>query len=127
MFPQANLLAWCGKKTKTNTTKACIIVIRRNVLQHKINTKKLKPGLVALYNILPGNRAYLLSILEGKDIQWRRKVRKSEEKRKRGEAYDTSENIAPNSKIESKAHYVPEPVQNTTKNLVSYSHFKRRG
>jgi len=29
--------------------------IKRNVLQHKINTKKLKPGLVASYDIRPGN------------------------------------------------------------------------
>jgi len=49
---QANLLAWYGK-TKPNTTKACI-KIKRNVLQHKIN-KKLKPGLVASYDIRPGN------------------------------------------------------------------------
>jgi len=27
-----------------------------NVVQHNINTKKLKPGLVASYNIRPGNR-----------------------------------------------------------------------
>jgi len=33
----------------------------RNVLQHKINTKKLKPGLIAFYNIWPGNRAGLFS------------------------------------------------------------------
>jgi len=30
--------------------------IKRNALQHKINTKKLKPGLVASYNIQSGNR-----------------------------------------------------------------------
>jgi len=29
--------------------------IKTNVLQHKINTKKLKPGLVASYDIQPGN------------------------------------------------------------------------
>jgi len=29
--------------------------IKRNILQYKINTKKLKPGLVASYNIPPGN------------------------------------------------------------------------
>jgi len=33
----------------------------RNVLQHKINTKKLKPGLVAFYDIWPGNGAGLFS------------------------------------------------------------------
>jgi len=29
--------------------------IKTNVLQHEINTKKLKPGLVASYDIRPGN------------------------------------------------------------------------
>jgi len=29
--------------------------IKRNMQQHKINTKKLKPGLVASYDIRPGN------------------------------------------------------------------------
>jgi len=51
--PQANLSTWYGK-TKPNTTKAHS-PIKRNVLQHKINTKKLKPGLVAAYDIRPGN------------------------------------------------------------------------
>jgi len=35
--------------------------INRNVLQHKINTKKLKPGLVAFYDIRPGNGTGLFS------------------------------------------------------------------
>jgi len=35
--------------------------IERNVMQHKINTKKLKPGLVAFYDIRPGNGAGLFS------------------------------------------------------------------
>jgi len=39
--PHANLLIWYGK-TKPNTTKARI---------HQYNTKKIKPGLVAFYNI----------------------------------------------------------------------------
>ena len=30
--------------------------IKRNVLQHKINTKKPKLGLVASYDIQPGNK-----------------------------------------------------------------------
>jgi len=29
--------------------------IKTNVLQHKINTKKLNPGLVTFYDIQPGN------------------------------------------------------------------------
>jgi len=35
--------------------------IKKNVLQHKINRKKLKPGLVAFYDIRPGNGAGLFS------------------------------------------------------------------
>jgi len=33
--------------------------IKRNALQHKMNTKKLKPGLVTFYNIRPENRVGL--------------------------------------------------------------------
>jgi len=33
--------------------------IKRNVLQHNINTRKLKPGLVAFYDNQPGNGAGL--------------------------------------------------------------------
>ena len=36
-------------------------LIRRNVLQHKMNTKQLTPGLVAFYDIRPGNGAGLFS------------------------------------------------------------------
>ena len=46
--------------------------IERNVLQHKINTKKLKPSLVAFYDIRPGNGAGLFSkekIRKGGDRQ----------------------------------------------------------
>jgi len=37
--------------------------IKRNVIQYKINTKKLKakPGLVAFYDTRPGNEAGLFS------------------------------------------------------------------
>jgi len=35
--------------------------IKRNTPQHKINTKKQKPGLVAIYDIRPGNAAGLFS------------------------------------------------------------------
>jgi len=35
--------------------------IKRNALQHKINTRKLKPGLVAFYDIWPGNGVGLFS------------------------------------------------------------------
>ena len=52
----SNLLAWYGKQTKPNTTKARIRQSKENVLQvHRINTKKLKPGFVAFYDILSGN------------------------------------------------------------------------
>jgi len=36
--------------------------VKRNVLQHKINTQKLKPGLVASYDIRPGNGEVLFLI-----------------------------------------------------------------
>jgi len=49
-----------SKKTKPNATKHAF-TIERNVMQHKINTKKLKPGLVAFYDIRPGNAAGLFS------------------------------------------------------------------
>jgi len=41
--------------------------MERNVLQHKINTKKLKPWLVASYGIWPGNGEglFLFRSLEG--------------------------------------------------------------
>jgi len=52
-------LVW--KKTKPDTTKSTHSPIKRNVLQHKINTKKLKPGLVAFYDSWPGNGAGLFS------------------------------------------------------------------
>ena len=44
-FPQSLGLVW----KKLNLTQ----LIRRNVLQYRINTKKLKPGLVAFFDILP--------------------------------------------------------------------------
>ena len=49
------------KNTKPNTRKSTHSPIKRNVPQHKINTKKLKPGLVAFYHIRPGNGAGLFS------------------------------------------------------------------
>jgi len=58
-FPETNLLAWYGKLTyRSKNTHSSI---ERNVLQHKINTKKLKPGLVAFYDIRPGKGAGLFS------------------------------------------------------------------
>jgi len=52
--PQANLLAWYGK-TEPNTTNAHVHQSKQ--MYNKINTK-LKPGLVASYDIRPGNEAF---------------------------------------------------------------------
>jgi len=49
------------KKLKHN--KSTHSPIKRNVLQYKINTKKLKPGLVASSDIRPGNREGPILIL----------------------------------------------------------------
>jgi len=99
------------EKTKPNTTKA--FDNQKKNTTTKINTKKLKPGLVAFYNIWPGNEAGLFSkekISNGAD-----KSGKGEEKRISGEAYDINKQtiyIAPKakSKTESREHYVPEPA-----------------
>ena len=53
-IPQANPLAWYGKN-KTWHNKSRHSPIKINVIQHKIDTKKLKPSLVASYDIRPGN------------------------------------------------------------------------
>jgi len=45
-------------ENKPNTTKAHIHQSKN--IQQKINTKKLNPGLVASYNIRPGNEEGLL-------------------------------------------------------------------
>jgi len=86
--------------------------IKRKILQPKKH-KKLKPGLVAFYNIWPGNEAGLFSkekMSNGAD-----KTGKGEEKKISGEAYDINKQtiyIAPKakSKTESREHYVPEPA-----------------
>jgi len=44
-------------KTKSKTTKANIH--KKIILQHRINTKKLKPGLGTSYNLWPGNGTVL--------------------------------------------------------------------
>jgi len=61
--PQVNLLAWYGK-TKPNT-KSTHSPIKRNVLQHK----KLKPGLVASYDIWPGNEGGLFWFWHFKNLR----------------------------------------------------------
>jgi len=50
---QANLLPWYGK-TEPNTTKARIHQ-SKETYHNKKYTQKLKPGLVAFYDIRPGN------------------------------------------------------------------------
>ena len=94
-------MAWYGK-TKPSTTKAC---------NHQPN-EKLKPGYSAFYDIWPGNGADLFSkkkISKGGDKYGKGK---SAEKRTSGKAYNINKQkiyIVPKSKIESRAHYSPEP------------------
>ena len=86
------------QKHKFTNEKKC------TVLKHKINTKKLKQGLVAFYNIWPRNTAGLFST-EKKGGKVRKEISV--------EAHDTNKQtiyIAPKLKIESMAHYVPEPA-----------------
>jgi len=74
------------------------------------NRKKLKPGLVAFYDVRPGNGAGLLSkekVSKERDMQ-----AKSEEKRTSEEARDINKQtiyiyiyIVPKSKMQSSAHY----------------------
>jgi len=49
-------LVW--EKTKTDTTKANIQQSKEMYCKH---TKKLKPGIVAFYDIRPGNKTSLFS------------------------------------------------------------------
>jgi len=68
----------------------------------------MRPGLVTFCDIQPGNGAGLFS----KEKTSKRVGR--EEKRANGEAYDRNKQTiykAPKSKIESRAHYAPEPTQ----------------
>jgi len=52
MFPEP--ISWLGMENKSTHSP-----IKRNVLQHKINTKKLQPGLVTSYDIgLEREKAY---------------------------------------------------------------------
>jgi len=53
-------LAWYGNNLNLTQQKH-IFTNKRNVPQHEINTKKLKPGLVAFYDIWPGNRVEKIS------------------------------------------------------------------
>ena len=84
-FPEP--ISWLGmEKTKPNTTEITQSLIKINVLWHKINAKKLKPGLVAFYDTRPRNGADLFSmekISKGED-----KYAKSKEKRISWEAYN---------------------------------------
>ena len=74
--------------------------------------KQLKPALVAFYDIRPGNAASLFS--RRKISKEGDKWRKSEEKRRSGEAYDINKQtiyIAPKSQVESRAHYARHWVE----------------
>jgi len=63
------------EKTKPNTTKACIH--RSNEMYYnKLNTKKRKPGLVAFYDIRPGNGAGLFSREKIREETSKEKVKK---------------------------------------------------
>jgi len=59
-FSQANLFAWHEKETKPNTTKAHIPQPKKCTTTQNKHTK-LKPGLVAFYDIRPGNGVGLFS------------------------------------------------------------------
>jgi len=79
-FPQANLLAWYGKQTKPDTTKARIHESKETCCNR---SKKLKPRLVAIYDIRPGNGAGLL-YSERKNISKGRDKEKVKKKRQVG-------------------------------------------
>jgi len=53
MFPTP--ISWLGMEKQNPTQQSTHSPSKTNVLQHKINTKNLKPGLVASYDIRPGN------------------------------------------------------------------------
>jgi len=78
-------LAWYGKKLNL-TQQNHALTKQKNVLQHKINTKKLKSGLVALYDILPGNGAGLFS--KEKISKGGNKYGKVKKKKISGKAYN---------------------------------------
>ena len=63
MFPQANLLALYEKLNLTQRKRT--FTIHKNVLYHKINTKKREPGSVAFLRHPAWKRSG--SILKGKD------------------------------------------------------------
>ena len=80
--------------------------IKRNELLAQNKHKNLQPGLIIFYDIRPTNGSGLYS----------RSIRQVRKKKKTisGEAYDINKqtiSIAPKTKIESRAHYVPEPAR----------------
>jgi len=65
-------LAWYKKTTKPNTTKACINQSKEMYYATK-EAQKLKPGLIAFYDIRPGNDAGLFAkkkISKGGENNW---------------------------------------------------------
>jgi len=60
MFPQANLLACYGKKLHLTQQKHAFTNHKKCTTTQNKN-KKLKPGLVAFYDMWPGNAVGLFS------------------------------------------------------------------
>jgi len=58
-FP--NSISWFGIEKLNLTQQKHTFNNQKNVVQHKTDTKILKPGLVASYNIWPGNGEGLFS------------------------------------------------------------------
>jgi len=84
--PSQSLGLVCKKLNLTQQKHAFTNQKKCTTTEKKINTKKLKPGLVAFYDIRRGNKAGLFSkekISKGGD-----EYGKGEEKRARGEEYD---------------------------------------
>jgi len=67
-FPKPSRLG--VEKQKPNATKARIHQSKEMYKQPKINTKKLKPGLVVSYDIWPGNRGPILVLALDKFVNY---------------------------------------------------------
>jgi len=104
------------EKTKPNTTKAHI---HQSKEMHCNTKKKLKPGLVASYDIQPGNGARLFSKekigKEGDKEKVKNKSLKGQGKHMTNKQaaiyiyiYIYIYTVAPKVKIESRAHYAAE-------------------
>jgi len=83
-FPQANLIVWYGKKLNLSQHKHAF-ANQKKYTTTRNKQKKLKPGLVAFYDVPPGNGAGLFS--KEKISKGGFKYGKSEDKSINGEAY----------------------------------------